>query len=234
MAFLNTIKNWSKPVQVRPSTKSEVKEDWSKALVMIDNGHGINTPGKRSPDGTLLEYKYVREIVKRMKVELDKLGIKYYIVTPEEKDIKLLTRVNRVNKKYEEAKKQGISSFFISVHVNAAKNGEWYSARGWSGWTSKGQTKGDNLADCLYEAAHEVLDPKKIKIRTDKSDGDEDCESNFYVLKNTNCPACLTENFFMDNKEDVAYLLSEEGMQDVTKIHVEGIKKYIKKFINNK
>ena len=96
-------------------------------------------------------------------------------------------------------------------------------------WTSKGQTAGDKLADCLYEAAHEVLDPKKIKIRTDKSDGDEDWESDFYVVKNTNCPACLTENFFMDNKEDVDYLLSEEGMNDVTMIHVKGIQKYIEK-----
>ncbi len=228
MSFMNMIKNlFSNTNSVEPKPV-----DYSKALVMIDNGHGNNTPGKRSPDGSLLEYKYVREIVRRMKIELDKLGIKYYIVTPEEKDIKLSTRVNRANKKYEEAKKEGLTAFFISVHVNAAKNGEWYSARGWSGWTSKGQTKGDKLADCLYEAAHEILDPKKIQIRTDKcSDGDEDWESNFYVLKNTNCAACLTENFFMDNKEDVAYLLSEEGMQDVTNIHIEGIKKYIKKYV---
>ena len=227
MSFMNMFKNL-----FSNTNSSEPKPvDYSKALVMIDNGHGNNTPGKRSPDGSLLEYKYVREIVRRMKIELDKLGIKYYIVTPEEKDIKLSTRVNRANKKYEEAKKEGLSAFFISVHVNAAKNGEWYSARGWSGWTSKGQTKGDKLADCLYEAAHEILDPKKIQIRKDKSDGDEDWESNFYVLKNTNCPACLTENFFMDNKEDVAYLLSEEGMQDVTNIHIEGIKKYIKKYV---
>lgn len=24
--------------------------------ILIDNGHGIDTPGKRSPDGRLLEY----------------------------------------------------------------------------------------------------------------------------------------------------------------------------------
>lgn len=235
MAFLNIIKNWFKPAQLCPTDDPVIQEDWSKALVMLDNGHGINTLGKRSPDGTLLEYKYTREIVKRIKAQLDELGIKYYIVVPEEKDIKLSTRVNRANKKFEEAKKEGVTAFFISVHVNAAGNGGWRNARGWSGWTSKGQTKGDKLADCLYEAAHEVLDPKKLQIRTDKwSDGDDDWESNFYVLKNTNCAACLTENFFQDNHEDVEYLLSEEGMQDVTKIHVEGIKKYIRKFINKK
>ena len=32
-------------------------------VVLLDNGHGIQTLGKRSPDGKLLEYKYSREIV---------------------------------------------------------------------------------------------------------------------------------------------------------------------------
>ena len=30
--------------------------------ILIDNGHGENTPGKRSPDGKFREYLYVREI----------------------------------------------------------------------------------------------------------------------------------------------------------------------------
>ena len=71
------------------------------------------------------------------------------------------------------------------------------------------------------------IDPKKLRIRTDKSDGDEDWESNFYILKNTNCPATLSESFFMDNEEDVKYLLSPEGKKDIIKIHVDGINRYI-------
>ena len=34
------------------------------------------------------------------------------------------------------------------------------------------------------------------KIRKDNSDGDPDKEYNFYILKHTQCPAVLTENFF--------------------------------------
>lgn len=30
--------------------------------VLLDNGHGAETPGKRSPDGRLQEYAYAREI----------------------------------------------------------------------------------------------------------------------------------------------------------------------------
>lgn len=46
-----------------------------------------------------------------------------------------------------------MKAFLISIHVNAAGNGPWMNARGWSAWTSKGQTAGDKLADKLYEAA---------------------------------------------------------------------------------
>ncbi len=33
--------------------------------VLIDNGHGSDTPGKRSPNGRLREYAYTREIADR-------------------------------------------------------------------------------------------------------------------------------------------------------------------------
>ena len=47
------------------------------------------------------------------------------------------------------------------------------------------------------------------------------------ICRDTNCPAVLTENLFQDNKDDVEFLLSESGKQIITKLHVEGIKKYI-------
>lgn len=224
------------PQKPKPTTLPEVTitpepvEDFSGVVVMLDNGHGEDTPGKCSPDKSIREYAYVREIVAMIKEQLESLGIEYYIVVPEKRDVKLTTRVNRSKKKYNEAIAAGKKAIFISVHLNAAKNGIWYSACGWSAWTDKGQDGGDILADCLYEAAHEVLDPKKIKIRTDKSDGDADWESNFTVIYNTPYPAVLVENFFQDNKEDVAYLLSDEGKEDIVKIHVEGIKKWIRKY----
>ena len=59
------------------------------------------------------------------------------------------------------------------------------------------------------------------------SDGDEDWESNFYIIYKSSMPAVLTENFFQDNKLDVEYLESDEGKKDITNIHVQGILKYI-------
>ena len=51
--------------------------------------------------------------------------------------------------------------------------------------------------------------------------------SNFYILKNTPCPAVLTENMFQDNKEDVAFLKSEEGKEKIVQLHLNSIKKYL-------
>jgi N-acetylmuramoyl-L-alanine amidase len=65
-------------------------------------------------------------------------------------------------------------------------------------------------------------------MRTDFSDGDSDKEANLYVLKNTSCPAVLTENLFMDNKKDVEFLLSDKGFHSIVRLHVEGILNYIK------
>lgn len=199
---------------------------YRKLFVILDNGHGENTAGKRSPDGRLREYKYCREIVAVLAKELRKLGMGVHILVPETTDISLSERVKRANKIHAEQHKLGNLVVLISVHCNAAGNGEWKNARGWSGWTSIGQTGADELATCLYDAAHEVLDPKKIKIRSDKQDGDEDWESNFTIIYKSSMPAVLTENFFQDNKQDVDYLLSDEGREDVVRIHVEGLKKY--------
>ena len=38
--------------------------------ILIDNGHGENTKGKRSPDGRLREYLYAREIAEAIEREL--------------------------------------------------------------------------------------------------------------------------------------------------------------------
>ena len=45
-------------------------------IVLIDNGHGVNTPGKHSPDNSIFEYKYTREIAAMLKEKIDagKLG----------------------------------------------------------------------------------------------------------------------------------------------------------------
>lgn len=206
----------------------------NKAVVILDNGHEQSClPAKCSPlfednKTRLEEWAYNRVIVARLAEKLKADGIDVRITVPEKvQKIGLTTRANRANKIVAEARSKGLTPMFISVHVNAAGNGQWMNAKGWSCFTTKGTTISDKLATKLYEAAHEILDPMGRKIREDWSDKDPDWEENFTVIKKTNCAAVLTENFFMDNKEEAKWLLSEEGISTVVDIHYKGILKYI-------
>jgi len=189
--------------------------------VLIDNGHGSNTPGKRSPDSRLMEYAYTREIAMRLEHELRRHGIEAERIVKEEIDVPLSERVRRVNEY------KARDAILVSIHCNAAGMGNWMAARGWECWTSKGQTKSDKLATCLYAEAEELI--PGMKIRKDLSDGDEDKEASFYILRKTKCPAVLTENLFQDNKEDVDFLLSEDGKKSIVEIHVKGILNFLNK-----
>ena len=100
-------------------------------------------------------------------------------------------------------------------------------ARGWTCYTSRGQTAGEHLADCLYRAA--ALWLPGHKLRKDYSDGDPDWESDFFILKNPLCGAALTENLFHDNSDDCLFLESEEGRRAIVSLHVEGLVNYVLK-----
>ena len=194
--------------------------------ILIDNGHGEDTPGKRSPDGKFREYLYAREIAEDIERELRAKGYDVERIVKETIDVPLEERARRVNEICERLGAENV--VLVSIHCNASKNSEWGKARGWSAYTSKGKTKSDDLATMLYiEAGHNFSGQT---IRKNFSDGDPDWEEDFYILKKTKCPAVLTENFFMDNEQDLAYLTSDEGFEAIVRTHVDAIKKYLEKY----
>ena len=193
-------------------------------LILIDPGHGIDTPGKRSPDGKFLEYLWNRQIADLLLDRFIIMGIDASLVVTETNDITLSTRVQRINKM---CSKVGASNvILLSIHSNAAGDGsKWMSAQGWSCYTSKGDTKSDLIAECLYDAFETEFAEKKI--RKDMSDGDRDWEENFYVLQKSKCPAVLLENFFYDNRDECAWLLKDETKERIAYAIVKGIVQYI-------
>ena len=192
--------------------------------IFIDNGHGLMTAGKRSPDGQFREAFYNREIAKRVVVDLVDRGYDAELLVPEDDDVSLEERVRRVNTACFLFGKANV--ILVSIHVNAAGNGsKWLNATGWSVYTCKGQTESDRLAEILCEAAIKNFPGRRI--RTDFSDGDSDWEEGFYILRKSLCPAVLTENFFMDSRADLEYLQSRAGKQAVVDTHVEGIVEWL-------
>lgn len=212
--------------------------------ILIDNGHGSDTAGKCSPDKSLREYRWARDIASRIVSALKAKGYDAERIVPEETDISLGERCRRVNAICNRLGTKNV--ILVSIHCNAAgADGKWKTAGGWCAYTSPGKTKSDDLATSLYESAAVELadyiqqfpvnkslgkyDSKQRPVRTDYSDGDPDYEARFYILVNTKCPAVLTESLFQDNRADVDFLNSEVGKQHLTALHVNGIINYLKR-----
>lgn len=186
--------------------------------ILIDSGHGKDTPGKRSPNSVFKEWAWNKDVAEITIQTLKHLGYDVVLVNPEETDVPLAERARRVNQ-------YGKDSIMVSIHVNAAGNGEWLKARRWSVWTTRGQTKSDILATHLFNAAEKKWG--KDRVRKETSDGDVDYEKNFTVLYKSQCPAVLVENFFMDNKEDYEYLCSPDSIYECSDVIVKGIISYL-------
>jgi N-acetylmuramoyl-L-alanine amidase len=215
-------------------------------IILIDNGHGSNVHGKQSPllEGTGLdvwdiftekgrfkEWKYTRVVAEDVVSKLKGLGYDARLVVTEKTDVSLSERVRRINTI---CNKYGASNvILVSIHANAAgDSSQWMNGKGWEAHTTKGKTKSDIFAEFLYKRAEKNLEGRKI--RKDTTDGDSDKESDFYIIKKAKCPAVLTENFFYDNKDDLKYLTSDEVLNAVERLHVEGILDYINYAKGNK
>ena len=189
--------------------------------ILIDNGHGENTSGKRSPDGRLRAWSYTREIADLVVAGLRKKGIDAERIVKEDSDVPLSERCRRANNIYRDTGKKAI---LVSIHCNAAGSGaSWMNAHGWSVFVSNNASlNSKKLAESLAQVAECIPVPVRKPMPQQPY-----WEQNLAICRDTNCPAVLTENFFQDNKEDVEYLLSRESKDTITRIHIEGILKYL-------
>lgn len=187
-----------------------------KPVILIDNGHGIETPGKRSPfsDMPLREYKFNRHIAQGLYHRLISHGIEAHLVVKEEKDISLPVRCMRINGLVDYYRNLNFFAFGISIHANAG------GGSGFEVWTSRGNTEADPIATIFYNA---FLKYTPFKGRADMMDGDPDKESSFYILKHTKCPMILTESGFMDNRSDLSELTTPEGRIGIINAHFQAV-----------
>lgn len=194
--------------------------------VLIDNGHGSNTPGKCSPDKRLREWQYSREIADMIVYGLRKHGIDAERIVKEEVDVPLYERCRRANEIYKAEKNKAI---LVSIHCDAKGYGDkWENAYGWSARVSLNASKGSKiLAEHLIKSAENA--GLHIRVPSPKQ---AYWSQNLAICRDTKCPAVLTENLFQDNKNDVEYLLSENGKRTIAELHVNGIIKYLESLHN--
>lgn len=194
-------------------------------IVLIDNGHGLSTPGKRSPDGRIHEWAWAREAAQQLLEELAARGIEARRIVTENDDTSLTERCRRVNTicKLYGAK----NCLLVSIHNNAAgSDNKWHDARGFSVFVSlNASDNSKRLARCIYNRAATAglkgnRDVPVVRYWT----------QNLAICRDTNCPAVLAECLFQDNLSDVDYLCTESGKKTIVKALADGIIDYI----NNK
>src|SRR5690606_582249 len=98
-------------------------EEVRKMKIVIDAGHGPDTPGKRSPDGSLREYQFNAPVARYVAGELlhGYENVEILLTHDDSRDVPLQERTDRAN-----AWKADV---FVSIHANAAGEG-WSSAQG--------------------------------------------------------------------------------------------------------
>lgn len=215
--------------------------------VVIDYGHGENTPGKRytftdHDNFECREYITNRMTAQRLIKLLINAGHSVYDCVADrfwqshhvncnswsweslhQREVSLSTRVRRANAIPD--------NFLISLHSNAigySNTGPSLNARGGVMYTSPGQTNSDKIAESLYESFTAAFENEPVHMRRgDMSDGDHDNEAKFYMLTKTRGPAVLGEMLFFVNIQDARYLMSEHGQDVIAQGYFDGIKDYL-------
>jgi len=210
------------PPVANPATNPEPPKPTQRYLWCLDNGHGKQTPGKRSPlfdDGEtrFFEYEFNRDIVARIIKKLEAAGVAYYNVVPEVEIGDFLEgRVGRANKK-----KSDLPKLYVSVHSNAAPapSSESWANNAVSGietWFFHGSKRGQKFAQIFQK---HLVEKTGLKTRGLKSKP----EGQFFVLRKTSMTSVLTENGFYNNKAEAAKLMTDSMRQKIADAHVAAI-----------
>lgn len=190
--------------------------------ILIDNGHGKDTAGKRSPDLSHREYLWARQFAERLEGRLIDMGYDAERIVKEERDIPISERCKRVNQFCDVMGKSRV--LLISIHNDAAgSDGQWHDARGWSVRVSlNAGTDSKHFARLLAN----MMEQYGVKVRKYARQMPY-WPQNLGICRDSECPAVLCENLFMDNMEDLRLLRSEEFLDRLLMGYVDAIRKYI-------
>jgi N-acetylmuramoyl-L-alanine amidase len=188
----------------------------AKYLVALDDGHGMKTAGKQTPvipelnSRIIHENEFNKAVVGYLDAELKRCSINTLMVAPTDADTSLYARVKAAN----DAK----ADLYVAIHYNAL-DGKFDSKdpSGHSIHIYPGSVKSRKLAECVHKYLIQGTDQVDRGI----------VESNFHVLRETNMPAILSENGFMDNKREALLMIDKDFQKEVAAEHAKGICDYL-------
>jgi N-acetylmuramoyl-L-alanine amidase len=175
----------------------------NKKTIVIDAGHGGKDIGAQI--GAEQEKQIVENIANKINSLNGKDGIEIILLRKDDSFIELSERVSEINKIK--------PSLLISLHVNSSKD---LNENGVNAFVSK--------QNVFYEKSKESAKNLVDKISNEKLAKGEVKDANYFVLKNSKCPALLVEIGYLSNENDRTYLASENGQNEIANKIVEFIK----------
>lgn len=211
---------------IDPALSMLVKKAFKYWIVVIDDGHGWLTAGKRSFDGSLRENEFNSSVEDKLTMLLGFCGIEYYSLASGWSDEKLNERSKMERNLYASAASRGKETLGISIHCDAYTK---ESAKGFCVYyyqrdqkiSHNGKVLSRHIADAIVEsdvANQHILVPRH-------NDGIKG--ANFHMLRETSGTWCLIENGFMTNDRDLAYLKRDDFRNNRTLAIFNGLYNYV-------
>src|SRR5690625_4484757 len=171
--------------------------------IFLDPGHGGNDPGAVA--NGLREKDLTLDIAKRIRKYLNDNYSGHTIKMSRTGDT-----YPSLTKRANDANKWG-ADVFVSIHINAG-GGTGFESFIYNGKVS---SKTKQVQNDVHDA---IVKETGVNDRGKK-------RANFAVLRQTNMPAVLTENLFIDTKKDADKLKSSKFLDKVAKGHAIGLAK---------
>jgi len=176
--------------------------------IVIDAGHSYDTPGKRSPDGSLREYQFNSAVARYVADTLlhGYEGVEILMTHDDRRDVPLKERTDKAN--------AWKADLFVSIHANAAGDGGWNSAQGIETYVyTTRPAAAVKLAEVVQRNLVQTTGRPNRGVKT----------ANFHVLRETKMPAILVECGFMTNREECELLKSDAYRRKCAEAIVAGI-----------
>src|SRR5699024_3046023 len=167
--------------------------------VFIDAGHGGNDPGASGYG--LKEKDLTLAIARQMKDYLGKMfsGVDVKISRTKDRSLTLKDRTNAAN--------AWEANMLVSIHINAG------GGRGFESYMYNGAFKGKEKTREMQKVLHEAILAETGFVNRGMK------EQNFHMVGASQMPSVLTENGFIDQKEDAGLLKSPAFINKIAKGH---------------
>lgn len=171
--------------------------------IFIDPGHGGTDPG--AVGNGLQEKTLTLLISKKIRDFLNQYNCQVRLSREGDQTLSLTQRTNMAN--------AWDADFFLSIHINAGGGTGYEDFRHTSETRSSASGRAQNT---IHTAVISSIRNYNVVDRGQKS-------ANFAVIRESDMPALLTENLFIDRASDAALLKNNAFLDAIARGHVSGL-----------